>query len=381
MSIKLINKTYRNSQEQILKNAQDIEELKAGTILIPDGAVTAPKIAGNAVTTDKLALNAVSTEKIQDQAVTTAKIKDSAVTTEKIASESVTTGKIADGAVITDKIDDDSVTTDKIVNGAVTYQKLDVDLKEEVNFGISERLKTVNLFNKATYNANKYIKADGTLGTDSDVSCSDYIEVKANTNYSNNLKGSWVAGLGVAFYDNSKTFISGYAPNVSEYNNFTTPATTKYIRIAWISNSSDPDYYTNVDTIMLNEGSTVQAYQPYNGQIIHKIDIDPVLLWENANPTSAFSSSTITVEDMSKYKYIVILAKHYYSGRTNQVFKLIYSGIGSEWAYISFNDQNIYSRGLRFDSNTSINVADAYENSTIDNQYCIPVAIYGTNIL
>lgn len=114
MSIKLNNKVYRNTQEQVLKNAEDIEELKAGTILIPDGAVTAPKIAGEAVTTEKLAPNAISTSKIQAGAVTTTKLDSQAVTTAKIADEAVTTAKIADNSVTDEKISTIDIT--KIVD-------------------------------------------------------------------------------------------------------------------------------------------------------------------------------------------------------------------------------------------------------------------------
>lgn len=135
MSIKLSDKVYRNTQEQVLKNAEDIEKLKAGTILIPDGAVTAPKIAGEAVTTEKLAPNAISTSKIQAGAVTTTKLDSQAVTTAKLADGAVTTDKIADSAVTNEKIDTLNIT--KLVDSSGNYRFIEGDIATETISGVT----------------------------------------------------------------------------------------------------------------------------------------------------------------------------------------------------------------------------------------------------
>lgn len=74
------------------------------TNMVPDGSVTADKIATSAVTTDK--------------------ILNEAVTADKLATSAATADKIATSAVTTDKIADSSVTTDKIANSSVTAAKL-----------------------------------------------------------------------------------------------------------------------------------------------------------------------------------------------------------------------------------------------------------------
>ena len=344
MSIKLNSKVYRNTQEQVLKNAEDIEELKAGTILIPDGAVTAPKIAGNAVTTDKLALNAVSTEKIQDEAVTTAKIKDSAVTT--------------------DKLDDDSVTTDKIVNDAVTYQKLDGDLKKEVNFTISERLKTLNQWNELWRNG--YYNTDGTFAADPGYVASYLFEVKPSTLYKFNVT------IGrICYYDSTGTFIS----TTTSLSGFETPATCKYM--AFDMSGSYGSTYNN--DIILVEGETAAPYQPYNGPIIHEKDITPVLLWENGTPNVAFSAGSVTTDDMSNFKYLIIKNKMT-SSSTLCRFDKVEKIVGQDIWLGQGVDYNYY-RNINIDSNTQISFSNGYKSGSTDNDCLIPIAIYGTNLL
>ena len=71
---------------------------------LPDGSVTAEKLAALAVTTAKIAGLAVTTAKLADAAVTAAKLASGAVTTAKLASGAVTGAKLADGAVTADKL-------------------------------------------------------------------------------------------------------------------------------------------------------------------------------------------------------------------------------------------------------------------------------------
>jgi hypothetical protein len=70
-------------------------------ILIPDGSITAAKLADGAVTTIKLDQTPAL------EAVTTATIRDDAVTEDKIAAAAVTEDKIADEAISQVKLDDD----------------------------------------------------------------------------------------------------------------------------------------------------------------------------------------------------------------------------------------------------------------------------------
>lgn len=105
----------------------DIEQLRSKVaaleqqiveMSIPDGSVTAAKLATNAVTSGKIASSAVTSVKIANGAVTSAKIASGAVHTENIADRAVTTDKIIDGAVTNDKL---ALTRTVYVSGETTH--------------------------------------------------------------------------------------------------------------------------------------------------------------------------------------------------------------------------------------------------------------------
>lgn len=101
---------------------------------LAEAAVTAAKIALAAVTADKIAAGAVTTEKLADGLLTEGKfgekcvpgsaLQDGLISAGKIASGAVTSAKIGASAVTSAKIASDAVTADKIVTGAVTADKL-----------------------------------------------------------------------------------------------------------------------------------------------------------------------------------------------------------------------------------------------------------------
>ena len=70
MPITIKGKTYRNLQEQVEKNKDDIAEIiKGGGQPIQPGAITTDKLADSSVTTDKIVNGAVTGEKLQDHSV------------------------------------------------------------------------------------------------------------------------------------------------------------------------------------------------------------------------------------------------------------------------------------------------------------------------
>jgi hypothetical protein len=71
---------------------------------VPDGAITAAKLANDSVTNAKIGSIAVTEGKIANESVTEAKIGSAAVTEAKIASGAVVEGKLAANAVTTSKI-------------------------------------------------------------------------------------------------------------------------------------------------------------------------------------------------------------------------------------------------------------------------------------
>ena len=137
-----------------------------------------------------------------------------------------------------------------------------------------------------------------------------------------------------------------------------------------------------------NNGSSIkpsgilqfQLASSYTEKVISKVyneSLDYTLLWENASPNSSFSSGSITTQDMSKFKFIVVEYKDYASAYWGCKYMKCN---GKSQMYINATEDG-YTRKLNFSSGTSISVDDAKSGSTINNDYLVPIAIYGTNIL
>lgn len=107
----------QNIDIEMLRNKVAALEQAIVEMSIPDGSVTAAKLATNAVTSGKIASSAVTSVKIANGAVTSAKIALGAVHTENIADRVVTTDKIIDGAVTNDKL---ALTNSLIVSSSTT---------------------------------------------------------------------------------------------------------------------------------------------------------------------------------------------------------------------------------------------------------------------
>ena len=103
---------------------------------IPDGAITAPKIAQNAVTTEKIAEGAVTAEKLAALAVLAQNIANGAVTTQKIAALAITAALIADKTITATKIADKTVGAGQLADN-IPYTKfgLAADQVRKITFG------------------------------------------------------------------------------------------------------------------------------------------------------------------------------------------------------------------------------------------------------
>lgn len=335
---------------------------------IPDGAVNTAKIEDYAVTEDKIGTGAVTFNKIADGAISESKVEDGAI------SES----KIQNGAISRNKIQNDAITTDKIEDGSITYQKLDSDLQKESYFIEGERNKTLNLWNEQWELGALNISNGSEVSNPDCIRNIGFIEVDANTTYHISSPDN----LRILFYDSSKSYID-YFDWHSE-SNFNTPSTTKYIRF-YLDDAYGTTYQYD---IMLNEGNSALPYQPYNGPIIHQVDIEPVLLWKNATPSVDFvSGDIIASENPLNYKYIVVMFKTY---KTNDEIKI--QKFGSVEGTTSFNGTFYTSsklwniaRNITFTNGTTISLGSGvYQEEGVtgtSNGVAIPIAIYGTNVL
>lgn len=92
---------------------------------VPDGSITAAKLATDSVTTTKIEDSAVTGAKINDGTITNSKLASDSVNTPQILNEAITSGKIANAQITNEKIANNAVTEAKILDDSVTAAKLD----------------------------------------------------------------------------------------------------------------------------------------------------------------------------------------------------------------------------------------------------------------
>ena len=186
-----------------------------------------------------------------------------------------------------------------------------------------------NLFDKSTITDNKAILfSNGEINTDNDYISSDYIEVEPNTNYYCNYVIFGSSYYGLAYYDSSKTYISG----ATITNQITTPNNAKYLRFC--VRKVTPNN-TDINTLMLNKGTTSLPYEPYGTKWYLMKNIGKVVL--NGNETWFMEASG--------------------SYATNPYFRTIYAGIPEYRA-------NLYSNYFQV---KNISASTNYAVQTINN--------------
>ena len=106
---------------------------------------------------------------------------------------------------------------------------------------------------------NKYLKSNGTIGDSADwATTKNYIKVKPNTTYTQNIKmNSPVANI--VYYDKNHNIV-GYSNNIG--NTFTTPINCLYIKTCY--------KYSTVGhhNFQIEEGSVATSYEPYKSNIL-----------------------------------------------------------------------------------------------------------------
>lgn len=144
---------------------------------------------------------------------------------------------------------------------------------------------------------------------------------------------------------------------------------------------------SNISGLVKNDGSIdTNAYATMND-----IKNEPVLLWQNATPNASYSNNSINLlYNINNYKYIVICYKYYSTAnwgyqfikvQFNQPQIILIGGSG-------YSNEISATRIIRREPNifNALTIGEAYLSTSsdlmkTDNNYMIPVAIYGTNIL
>ena len=119
-------------------------------------------------------------------------------------------------------------------------------------------------------------------------------------------------------------------------------------------------------------------------------ELTKTILWTNPSPSSTFPNSTLTLsETINNYKYIGFEYK--VSTVNSKSITLVFSvsdfkksyGTTSTLIYLGSTDGNYngFVRYMMYANDTSLNASYAMRtlNSSTDNNYCIPLYVYGIN--
>ena len=216
--------------------------------------------------------------------------------------------------------------------------------------------------------------------------CADYdIIVKPNTTYTLSWgNSSYKAQI---FYYNgdasTSTYIGRQTTSWSATSplTFTTPSTCSVIRINFYnSNATTTTTISSINNPMLNKGTQPKPYQDYmGGDVVREGDCG-VLLWENGSPDSSFSYQQVSLSrSLSNFKYFIIEFKISASSAQTPEFKKFRVKGNTCYLYI-IDTSSGYAYHRSFEIG-NLTFSSGYVNGSQDNNACIPIAIYGTNIL
>lgn len=270
----------------------------------------------------------------------------------------------------------------------IKKENLPIALQPVADFALSEYEKGLNLAQNQHGNGNincyGYISSGNPSNSGGTIQWYD-VSLDANKPYTfsvnakqGNSSDVWFL---VAFQFEDNTYDQGAMEGSglsSSYQRFTKTYTPskRIVRFFFGVNSYGNYIVIQGNSVMLNEGSVALPYQPYNGPVMHAIDVDGVKLWENGNPTSAFASRTVTISDSTGYKRLKFVFK-----RTNDNYivpNILETNNGFGDVYLNAVLRGVvYSREVHILDYTSIQFADGYGGTTSNNTACIPVAIYG----
>lgn len=163
-----------------------------------------------------------------------------------------------------------------------------------------------------------------------------------------------------------------------------------YINNAWerVDSKIDLSNYiqkSNTSGLVKNDGTIdTSAYVTMND-----IKNEPVLIWENSNPNTAFSGQTLSnLPDLSQYQYLIIAYRQSVGSGYPIIYQKVkpYTFSNTSYYTLCWFAQNTsiitqISRDIIFKSNTEITIVDCYSDKQVYNEGLVPIALYGTNIL
>ena len=205
------------------------------------------------------------------------------------------------------------------------------------------------------------------------------VNIEAGKTYTFSIQGGTNSGAYALWLDMNGTNVQSITDSTGADSSKTFTATANATKLGFY-----PNNIVNAN-IMLNLGTHSYPYEPPYGAIVHTKDIEPVLLWENPNPNSAFADQSVSLSQaITNFKYykVVFIANNLSTENSHEKQVLTYfSYSDGAFRMFSTNGSDIFYRYAKFTNGTTINFADGKTNTTTDNYRCIPLAIYGTNVL
>ena len=198
-----------------------------------------------------------------------------------------------------------------------------------------------------------------------------YHQVKPNTTYTiSNLTGRLSM---ICYYGSTKAFISRNSIGANSYT-FTTGSSVAYIRISSLDGNE-----IDFSKTMLNLGSIALPYQPYNGPVMHAIDVQGVLLWQNGNTSSMMGADSTTISNIFDYSFIDVLTRDSTDANdADQIQRIRLRPNTRNKAYLGIIDGSVnYHRTLIINTDSTIEWSNGYIGASENNAACIISAIYG----
>ena len=105
-----------------------------------------------------------------------------------------------------------------------------------------------------------------------------------------------------------------------------------------------------------------------------------VLLWTNNAPTATFTAQDVSIGSISGYSEFMIISRYNTSATYYQTYNVINMGVGTDgycfviYTYIGRRHFTLKQTAISFDVGQRQSAYNAWTNN---NDYCIPVYIYG----
>lgn len=296
------------------------------------------------------------------------------------AALSTTSENPVQNKLITIAINDVNTIINGIINSITALQGTSLNNGEK-GFVTSEYEKTLNLWNEI-YEVGSIGENTGEeISGNSSRRSANLIKVSPSTAY-HFLWNSFTTGptisIGIYQYDANGDFISGSAIfHYTKERNFTTLPNCEYIKFRIYDSDWTASSNPTLD-ITISKGTSSVGYLPYNGPVMHAVDVEKVLLWKNGN-ISSIGQFTI---DIDYSPYLLILVEYVQSSTDFNVF---------ETAFIPSGNGNMLRLTLETNDAFRLRLATLGEGMTFggayitsyngelaqDNTACIPVAVYG----